>query len=305
MATPPIYVEIRIHGGMDELWRLTQTPDLHQRWDLRFTDIEYLPRPDLAQPQRFRYATRIGFGARVAGEGESSGESDGPGGRVSVLRFWSHDPKSLIAEGAGFWRYVTTGDGIRFLTRYDYRTRFGALGALADRLAFRPLLGWATAWSFDRLRLWIERGIDPAVSLQRSIVHAIARVTLAAIWIYQGVVPKLLFRAVSGELDTVRGAGRFAGHEATVLSIAAFGEIAVGLAMLVLWRVRWLFLANVAALVLLAIAAAASAPRLFVEQFNPATLNLAMIALALAGWIAQRDLPSARRCLRRPPRGAP
>jgi hypothetical protein len=27
---------------MDEVWRLTQTPDLHQRWDLRFTSIAYL-----------------------------------------------------------------------------------------------------------------------------------------------------------------------------------------------------------------------------------------------------------------------
>ena len=47
---------------MDDLWRLTQTPELHRRWDLRFTDIEYLPRPDEAEPQRFLYATRIGFG---------------------------------------------------------------------------------------------------------------------------------------------------------------------------------------------------------------------------------------------------
>ncbi len=50
-----IYVEIHIQGDMDELWQKTQQPDLHQQWDLRFTDIEYLPRPDVAQPQRFLY----------------------------------------------------------------------------------------------------------------------------------------------------------------------------------------------------------------------------------------------------------
>ena len=53
MSREPIYVEIRIRCGMDDLWRLTQTPELHRRWDLRFTDIEYLPRPDEAEPQRF------------------------------------------------------------------------------------------------------------------------------------------------------------------------------------------------------------------------------------------------------------
>jgi hypothetical protein len=53
------------------VWHLTQAPDLHARWDLRFTAIEYLPRPDAGAPQRFLYRTRIGFGREVCGEGES------------------------------------------------------------------------------------------------------------------------------------------------------------------------------------------------------------------------------------------
>ena len=76
--------------------------------------------------------------------------------RTSALRFGSESPISIIRAGSGYWKYVPTGDGIRFLTAYDYRTRFGIVGRLADRVAFRPLLGWATAWSFDRLRLWLE-----------------------------------------------------------------------------------------------------------------------------------------------------
>ena len=53
-----IYVEIRIRGTMDEIWRLTQTPDLHERWDLRFTSIAYLNRSGNSESQRFRYSTR-------------------------------------------------------------------------------------------------------------------------------------------------------------------------------------------------------------------------------------------------------
>ena len=68
-----IYVEILVRGTLDELWRLTQTPELHQRWDLRFGEIEYLPWPDEALPQRFLYATRIGLGLAVRGLGESVG----------------------------------------------------------------------------------------------------------------------------------------------------------------------------------------------------------------------------------------
>ena len=34
-----IYVEIPIRGSVEAIWDKTQTPALHQRWDLRFSDI--------------------------------------------------------------------------------------------------------------------------------------------------------------------------------------------------------------------------------------------------------------------------
>jgi hypothetical protein len=156
VAAPPIYVETLIRAPLEELWAKTQTPAEHVRWDARFTSIEPLG------GGRFRYATRIGFGLEVEGLGESVGERRAEdGAATSALRFWSDDPRSLIRSGSGYWRYVPTAEGVRFLTRYDYETRWGAAGALLDRLLFRPLLGWATAWSFDRLRIWLDEGVAP------------------------------------------------------------------------------------------------------------------------------------------------
>ncbi|MBD0843199.1 hypothetical protein [Streptomyces sp. TRM68416] len=161
MSHHGLYIEARIRADLDELWARTQEPSQHQRWDLRFTEIAHLPHAE-GEPQRFRYATRVLPGLTVAGTGISAGEKERPDGtRTSALRFASPHPLSLLAEGSGYWRYVPDDDGIRFLTGYDYRPRWGALGALADRLLFRPLMGWATAWSFDRLRLWLEHGITP------------------------------------------------------------------------------------------------------------------------------------------------
>ena len=109
-----IYVESLIRGPLEELWRLTQEPGLHQRWDLRFTSIEYLPRPDASRPQQFLYSTRIGFGLRIRGRGESVGGSSGADGeRTSALRFWSDDGKSLIRKGSGYWQYVPTPDAFQ------------------------------------------------------------------------------------------------------------------------------------------------------------------------------------------------
>ncbi|MFJ5263863.1 hypothetical protein ACIQAC_25715 [Streptomyces sp. NPDC088387] len=176
-----LYIEARIRADLDELWSASQEPSRHQRWDLRFTEIEHLPRAE-GEPQHFRYATRVLPFLTVAGTGVSAGETQRPdGSRTSALRFASPHPLSLLAEGSGYWRYVPDGDGVRFLTGYDYRPRWGRLGAVADRLLFRPLMGWATAWSFDRLRLWLERGITPERALFNWLTEIAVRVLVAGV----------------------------------------------------------------------------------------------------------------------------
>jgi hypothetical protein len=296
-----IYVESLIRGPLERLWRLTQEPGLHQRWDLRFTSIEYLPRPDASQPQQFLYSTRIGFGLKVRGRGESVGSSAGSdGGRTSALRFWSDDGKSLIRKGSGYWKYVPTRDGVRFLTLYDYEVRGGSLGRLFDRAVFRRLIGWATAWSFDRLRLWIEREIDPAVSMRGALIHAIARLTLGFVWIYHGLVPKLLLHHAD-EILLLRSAG--VRPEATLMVLRALGclEVVFGLTLLLLWRRRWPFLTTIVAMIVAGLGVALTSPASLGAAFNPVTLNTLVVALAAVGYLSSADLPSARRCLRRKP----
>lgn len=163
-----LYVETRIIGvDLDTLWQRTQEPAQHQRWDLRFTRIDYLD-TDEGAPRRFRYDLRVLPGLWVTGTGVAAGERWRPDGtRTSALRFASPHPLSPLAEGRGYWRYLPESDGVRFLTGYDYAPRWGRLGRLVDRWALRPVMGWATAWSFDRLRLWCEHGLTP----ERARVH--------------------------------------------------------------------------------------------------------------------------------------
>lgn len=305
MSHKPIYVEIELASPIEEIWSRTQEPEAHERWDLRFSRIEYLPKLTEGSPQEFRYSTRLGFGLLVAGRGETVGSRIGnQGERSSALRFWSSDPKSLIAEGSGYWKYAPAAGGVRFVTSYDYRTRFGALGRALDAVLFRPLMGWATAWSFDRLRLWLERGADPESSWRNSVIHAVCRITLAGVWVYQGLIPKLLFPE-SGELGIVRGAHVAAPVAPALVALLGVGEILFGLLLVWFWRARSLMVANLLALPLLGLAGLFADPGLFVRPFNPASLTLAATALALIGLLSGRDLPSARRCRRTPPRRTP
>jgi len=294
-----IYVEIPIHASMDELWEKTQNPQLHQRWDLRFTQIQYLPRRG-EEPQRFLYRTRVGFGLKIDGQGESIGERDGDGGtRTSSLKFWSEDLKSLIKTGSGYWKYVPGENTIRFFTWYDYETRFGAFGKLIDRCVFRPLLGWATAWSFDRLRLWIEKGISPEASRDRAIVYALARGTTAFIWLYHGLVPKLLYHD-KAELDLLSRIGTAPQNLSRAATLAGIVEIAFACLLVVLWRQTWLLWLTVVLMMVGIPVVAASAPSYLTAAFNPVTLNVSLAVLALIAIVAKRDLPTAARCRRVP-----
>jgi len=304
MKRPPLYVEIRIRCPLEALWGATQQPELHQQWDLRFTEITYLPRPDAAAPQQFVYATRIGFGLGVAGRGESLGTKEKNGERTSVLKFWSDEWVSLIREGAGYWKYVPAADGsIRFFTKYDYQTRFGTLGAWVDKLAFRPLIGWATAWSFDCLRLWLETGQRPATSRRLALTDWLVRATLGAVWVYQGVVPKLL-HPNTGELSILQGAGFSAGAARQVAAGVGVAEILFGLLFWLLpaRRLRPVYWLHLLGLLGLGAGALFSQPAVFVAPFNPLTLNAALMALAGVRLLLPDDLlPSAARCLRQPP----
>lgn len=197
-----LYVESRIRVGMDELWSRTRQPGQHQRWDLRFTEIRPVPGALPEGPARFRYATRVLPGLVIAGTGIAAGERCRPDGtRTSVLRFRSAHPLSPLAEGSGYWRYVPvaggggTGEAVRFLTGYDYTPRWGRFGRPADRFVFRPLMGWATAWSFDRLRIWCEYGVTPERAMLRALGEAAAR--LAAVGLASGWAGTLAGAAVA------------------------------------------------------------------------------------------------------------
>jgi DoxX-like family len=294
-----IYVEIPIRGSMDELWEKTQNPQLHQRWDLRFNQIEYLPR-EAGEPQKFLYRTRIGIGFTIDGNGESTGTRDGEGGaRTSSLKFWSSDPKSLIKVGSGYWKYVPTETGIRFFTWYDYETRFSVFGRVIDACIFRPLLGWATAWSFDRLRLWIERGIPPEVSQDRALIYLVARGTMAFVWLYHGLVPKLLYHDAI-ELDLLSRIGTPGSRLHAAATVAGLVELFFSFLLVALWRHSWPLWLTLGLMLFGIPVVAITAPTYLSAAFNPLTLNLAVAALAAIAIIAGRDLTSAARCRRTP-----
>lgn len=261
-----LYIETTIRADLDAVWTASQDPAWHERWDARFSEIRYLPEVP-GTPRRFHYATRVLPGLVIDGTGVFAGERHRPDGtRTSALRFASGHPLTLIRRGAGWWRYVPTPSGVRFLTGYDYTPGWGRLGPLAD-LAFRPLFGWLTAWSFDRLRLWLERGITP----RRALWHALGEVAARAVTV---LAVAAVAAVTTGAADVVTaGAGAGAADAATAAT--APGDLPLTV----------------------------TAPQLLATL--PASL-VAGLAAVLTGCLLALvpplpGTPAARRCLRRPP----
>jgi hypothetical protein len=169
------------------------------------------------------------------------------------------------------------------------------VGRAIDAVLFRPLITWATAWSFDRLRLWIERRVEPAESARLALVHWVARVALVVAWLYQGIVPKLLYLHAD-ELALLADGGLRGETARLALLILGCCEIVLGLSFLVVRRATWLFAATIVLTTAATLAVALASPRYLMAAFNPVSLNTLMSALAVVGLLTRWNLPSASRC---------
>ncbi|MDV6379266.1 DoxX-like family protein [Sporosarcina sp. GW1-11] len=297
MKSKPIYVEIPIHVPLQRVWDASQQPDLHAQWDLRFSSIRYLPKEE-DEPQRFTYTRNVGP-FTVEGWGESSGSAIlADGSRSSSLHFGTDQKISPIREGRGYWKYEPMEDGTKFLTQYDYQTNVGKVGQLMDSV-FRPLMGYATALSFDVLKRWLEKGEAPISQYRRFFTMHLLTLFFAFLWIYQGLVPKLL--AMHPQEIAMVASGLSLSDAAATNVVFAIGvaEVLFGVVWLLYRKKRHLFILQMIAFPLLTIAAFVAAPETAIHPFNPITCNVSLLVLTGIGLLVSHDLPTAASCKRK------
>ena len=297
MKKKPIYVEIEIESGIDELWNASQNPDLHSQWDLRFSSITYLPKKD-DEPQMFTYKRSVTPLLTVEGWGKSTGTLNKKDGtRSSSLQFGTNQWFSPIKEGRGYWKYIPNKKGTTFLTQYDYDVNFGKLGNMFDAFVFRPLIGWGTALSFDVLKRWLEKGEAPRSQYFRFFTTYGLSILFAFIWIYHGLVPKIIGKHPE-EIRMLANTIPFDATE-TLMIFIGIAEVLFGVLWLIYRRKKHIFALQVAVFPLLTIAALIAAPEAAIHPFNPVTFNLALFVLSLIGYCTSKDVPTAKRCKRK------
>jgi hypothetical protein len=119
----------------------------------------------------------------------------------------------------------------------------------------------------------------------RTLALRICRGTVAFVWLYHGLFPKLLGPdATELAMDMAMGVGPEAAR--TIAYTAGGVEILIGLSVLLFWRQRWpLWLTLVLMPGLLGFVALVM-PGLLTAAFNPVTVNACVMALAwLSLWL--------------------
>lgn len=302
MKKKPIYVETEIDSSIEEVWHFTQQPDLHEQWDLRFSTITYNEKEHEDMPQTFTYTTNVMPGVVVAGWGESKGTHEKASGvKTSSLHFGTSQLISPIKEGRGYWQYIPNGDKIIFLTQYDYDVRFGKLGQLFD-LLFRPVIGWATALSFNVLARWIEIGEKPETQYRRFFSYYLLCFLFSFIWFYQGLIPKVMMQHPL-EIEMLMNLSPLTlGQASTAVSWVGILEMVIGIFFLVPKLQPLLLKAQILLYPLLTLSAIIAAPSVATAPFNVITFNIGLWIASIIALLMTKELPTARYCKRK--RGA-
>jgi hypothetical protein len=154
---------------------------------------------------------------------------------------------------------------------------------------------YATSWSFDCLKNWIEKGLHPKQAIKAQVTVLLASVTLAVVWVYQGLLPKILFPD-TGELALLRKSELFVGAETTVLPLVGLAEILFGLIILFVQN-KIIHFFNIALLLLLSVAAILSDASIFTLPFNPFSLNISLIMISIIAIVNFKYLPKASNCI--------
>lgn len=118
--------------------------------------------------------------------------------------------------------------------------------------------------------------------------YTITRWALAVIWLYHGLVPKLIFRSSQEVMMNDRFLSFLS--ESAALNLSGLAEVAYAISLLVLFRNRYLVVPTIVFGIGATLALLAVFPRWFTDAFNPLSINFGIVILA---WVNLVTHPGA------------
>ena len=137
---------------------------------------------------------------------------------------------------------------------------------------------------------------DDTIVRRLRLANVIARTALGLVWVYEGLVPKLLF-TTQRELDLVARSHLWWPTPRATLTALAVGEIFGGLWLLTGRAPRTAAALSLALLLFVGTACAVIEPSILYHPFGGLSKNLGLIACALVVWLLAPFSPEKSRAV--------
>ena len=114
-------------------------------------------------------------------------------------------------------------------------------------------------------------------------VRIICRLALGVVWLYEGLVPKLLF-VRQDQIDLVERSGLFVGTPEFFLQLLGVGQVVCGLWLLAGFAERLAVFIATAGMVILIVLVACANPAMLTDPYGALIKDLCLIACAFTVW---------------------
>lgn len=120
--------------------------------------------------------------------------------------------------------------------------------------------------------------MNPLQAINRALISI--QITLAMLWIYQGLVPKVIYKVIEEQLFWEFTGIQFLSIP-SLIQLSGVGEIIFGILFLIFRQSKVLHYLNILAMLFFIVVVAVVYPHYFVQGFNPFIMNTAMAALSI------------------------
>jgi uncharacterized membrane protein YphA (DoxX/SURF4 family) len=118
------------------------------------------------------------------------------------------------------------------------------------------------------------------------LIKLIARISLGLVWIYEGLVPKILFlNANPAQLDLVRRSGLFWPNPAATLVTLGIAQVVMGLILIAGWAERAAVALATFGMFALIVLVASGMPHMLIDPFGALAKDFCLISCAVTVWL--------------------
>lgn len=123
-------------------------------------------------------------------------------------------------------------------------------------------------------------------------VKLLARISLGLVWLYEGLVPKILFlNAHPEQIDLVRRSGLFwPTPEATLVTLGAL-QVVAGAILIIGWAERAAVVLTTLWMAALIVLVAAGRPAMLTDPFGALAKDLCLLSCAATVWLLSSPQP--------------